>query len=37
MATAEQIAGLEVTRHDSGVFVVRLSRAERRPPNFIGD
>jgi 2-(1,2-epoxy-1,2-dihydrophenyl)acetyl-CoA isomerase len=30
MATAEQIAGLEVTRHDSGVVVIRLSRAERR-------
>ena len=30
MATVEQIAGLEVTRHESGVVVIRLSRAERR-------
>ena len=30
MATVEQIAGLEVTRHESGVVVIQLSRAARR-------
>lgn len=30
MPTTEQIAGIEVTRHESGVTVLRLSRAERK-------
>lgn len=30
MVTAERIAGLDITRHDTGVVVFRLSRAERR-------
>jgi 2-(1,2-epoxy-1,2-dihydrophenyl)acetyl-CoA isomerase len=30
MATGEQIAGLEVARHQSGVVAITLSRAERR-------